>query len=195
MTTIVYHPEKFDAFKKGDEIALGFFFDQLNRVIYRYLQDKGADEDLAWEITVCAFNVAWERRSKYKNEQHLRASLYRIAYNKFINQKRRGKAWKRILKGYSEWVDEAVTIEEDEEIVRAHLIDQLHQAIAELPQQQRLAVRMVYLENMDYKTAAEMLEVEPQTVRNHCSAAKAKLKDKFGGLEFPFILFLIFLQL
>lgn len=57
----------------------------------------------------------------------------------------------------------------------------LHEAIAELPAEQREVVDLVFYHSWTHARIAELFQVDERTIRRHWKAAREALRMKFGG--------------
>jgi RNA polymerase sigma factor (sigma-70 family) len=132
------------------------------------------DSDIFGEAIQYAFLAIWMNLEKLTGPQ-AGAYIYRIALSA------NSKAWRnRIGKdgqipNVNLMRDPAASDFVDEETVAM-----VRKEIANLPQQQALAVVMRYIDQNDYRTIADKLNCAEDTARSHVSKAIASLREKLA---------------
>jgi RNA polymerase sigma-70 factor (ECF subfamily) len=135
------------------------------RVLLR--SDVGAD-DLVQECVLRALS----RTHLWQEGTNLRAWLFTILHNQFVNNFRRSAH-----RGRS--VDVSSLDEEKHQVPRQDKrleLRDLERALALLPEEQRTMVLLVGLEGMDYKSAAKVAGVQVGTVRSRVSRGREGLR-------------------
>lgn len=171
----------------GDDEAFRILFERHHRlvysVIYRHLGKQSSAEDLVQEAFLRVYRHAakWEPTAKFSTW------LYTVASNLCLNYKRdRARDKLRLVSGDEEDnplerlaaaeepdVD-AMDAEERSAMVRA--------AIAELPENQRMALILSRYENKPYEGIAEILGTTVAAVKSLNSRARATLREKLSKL-------------
>jgi RNA polymerase sigma-70 factor (ECF subfamily) len=142
--------------------------DALYNMAYRLTRNPEDAEDLIQE----AFFKAYKYYDKFEEGTNLKAWLFRIMKNSFINgyRKRQSQppesAFSDIEESFETAVsDEAGTIKNpEEEILESVLDEDVQQALDTLRDDYRMVILLVDLEGFSYKEAAEILEVPVGTV-------------------------------
>lgn len=141
--------------------------DNVRLQIRQIVRDEAAAEDVAQEV----FLKVWERAEQWRGEGSFRSWLMRIATNASLThlrkkQRRREERLDQTLQeSHEDWLVEEsdapdVLVERDEErrMVR--------QIVADLPEEKREAIRLVYDAEVDLRQAAEELGVPEGTVKS-----------------------------
>ena len=136
-------------------------------------------EDLAQTTVLKAF----ERFASFRVGTSCRAWMLRILRNTWIDSLRHRKVVGTVLAvdealvaapaeaGKTTWSNAADVLENfsDEQVIKA---------LAELPDDQRLALFLVDVEDMSHDEAAEIMNVAVGTVKSRTSRARAALRDR-----------------
>lgn len=152
------------------------------RVCWHYTGHRETAEDCAQE----AMLRIWRNLGNYRGECALESWVYRIAANCCMDWLRKKKR------------DQSVSIEpmteqgfdpadpspgtEDQAVVRDEQ-EQLREAIAQLPEDQREALILTQLEKIPYEEAARSLGVSEGTVKSRVNRAKNRLKEILAARE------------
>ncbi|PWJ40882.1 RNA polymerase sigma factor [Sediminitomix flava] len=139
--------------------------DKLFRLVYAYLYDKSAAEDLMQEVWI---NV-WESLSKYKGDAQLSTWLYRITVNTTISFNRSSTRKKDLNETYKK---EAFT--DDYDFEKDEQINMLMKAIHQLKEDERLVIGLV-LEDLSYKEISEVLGISVNNIGVKINRIKNKL--------------------
>jgi RNA polymerase sigma-70 factor, ECF subfamily len=115
---------------------------------------------------------ALSRRHLWQEGTDLRAWLFTILHNQFVNNFRRSARQGRS-------VDVSNLDEENHQVPRQDKrleLRDLDRALALLPEEQRTMVLLIGLEGMDYATAAKVAGVQVGTVRSRLSRGRQGLR-------------------
>jgi RNA polymerase sigma factor (sigma-70 family) len=128
-------------------------------------------EDLAQEAMVRVYE-RWQRVSEL---QAPAAYVYTIAVNLYRRRRRRRATfpWKRLAAGRGDR-------DQEDPVAQLALHDQLFAALAGLPEGQRDVVLLVDWFDLDSTSAAEVLGIEPPSVRSQLHRARRALQDVLG---------------
>jgi len=170
---------------KGDDEAFKLLFERHNRlawsVIYRQLGNVAASEDLVQE----AFLRVYRAAPKYEPSAKFSTWLYTVITNLCLNYKR-DRARDRLRLVGSEEDDggnameqlAAIEPDEHEQDDQQKRTQAVQQAIAELPENQRMALILSRYEEKSYEEVAEILGVTVAAVKSLTSRARTTLKEK-----------------
>jgi RNA polymerase sigma-70 factor (ECF subfamily) len=106
----------------------------------------------------------------------MRAWLFTILHNQYINQFRRLARERKAVSGGD---NEFREIHPPNQIGRLELRD-LDRALANLPEEQRLVILLIGLEGMPYKKIAEITGMPLGTVRSRLSRGREQLRYLMG---------------
>ena len=142
----------------------------------RYARALTGDSSAADDLVQDTLERAWRRLALWRTGSDLRAWLFTIMHNIFVNQLRsnpRKLAQALELPG-SEL--SLATPQEDRLILR-----DLNKALANLPHDQREVLLLIGLEQMTYEEAAEVLAVPLGTVMSRLSRGREQLRVIMSG--------------
>lgn len=160
--------------QQGDTVAFEQLLTQHAQFVYnlalRTVNVPQEAEDIAQE----AFVRVWRKLPQFRAEAHFRTWLYRIVINLCYNRLPRLKTELAALE-----TDE-IDIVDDEGVemglVSAETRQQLHAAIADLPESYRLLITLRHLQGMSYKEIAEATNMPLGTVKTGIFRARRELR-------------------
>ena len=166
-------------FLDGDKSA---FDDIMNEHFYklvlfidRYLSDICMAEDIAVDV----FTDLIVYRHRYNFKTNFKTYLYMLAGSRAIDCIRHN----RVLT--VEPLDENSASTERDELFDAVFEDErkkaLYGALDVLPDNMRVAIHLVYLEDMSYGQAAEVMHLSRKKIDNLLYGAKQKLRELLGN--------------
>jgi RNA polymerase sigma-70 factor (ECF subfamily) len=139
---------------------------------YSILRDRAAAEDLAQEV----FVKLWQALPRYDGRARLSTWIYAITRNAAISALRSRRRTASLS-------DPAVR-ERVEGIAAAPAAapgePELHRRIEALPEKQRQAVTLYYLDERPVEEVAEMMGLPANTVKTHLHRARASLAAALG---------------
>ena len=171
--------------KRGDREAFGLLVHRYRKplinFIYRFTTNPGESEDLAQEVFIKAFQSA----PKYEPKAAFSTWLYRIATNVTLNYLRDHKPrLSRSLDSDLEGEEGAPRpeIRDTRALVDAQLMErerviQIRQALASLPQNQRLAVVLTKYQELSLKDTGEILNCSETAVKSLIFRAYTTLRE------------------
>lgn len=131
------------------------------------------DPAMADDLVQMAVERALERRDQWREGTRLDAWVMRIMKNAWIDETRSRSRWGRVLEAEdagSNVADAAVAAPCDRDEAMA-----VEQAMARLPQDQRIAVALVLVEGLSYAEAAEVLDIPAGTLTSRLVRGRAAL--------------------
>ena len=159
--------------KHGDTDAYGELMrwhrDSVYRVAYAIIGDHDQAEDVVQE----AFMRAYEAMGRFDRKQRFAPWIERIAANYAISLKRQGGGRPQVSES---GVVQYAEGNPSESIAAQQLHSTIRQAITTLPRQQRLAISLFYLKDMDLLQTAEVLGCAVGTVKRYLHRARQKLE-------------------
>lgn len=170
---------------KGDDEAFKLLFERHNRlawsVIYRQLGNVAAAEDLVQE----AFLRVYRAAPQYEPSAKFSTWLFTVVTNLCLNYKRDRARDRLRLVGSEEdeqgnALDQLAAVEPDEheQDDRQKRTQAVKDAIAGLPENQRMALILSRYEEKSYEEVAEILGVTVAAVKSLTSRARTTLKEK-----------------
>ena len=168
----------------GDRQAIADLVSSQQRYVYSIAMTIVRDPDEAADLTQDAFIRLLRALGSYRGETKFTTWLYRLVVNLGIDRlRRRGAPPIRLDDDPSLDVasaepadDVPLVIERDEE---ARLV---REAVARLPDAQRLALTLHYFEDMRYEDVADVMGLPLNTVKSHIRRGKARLAEVLAPL-------------
>src|SRR5262249_22360853 len=141
----------------------------------RYARALAGDRSAADDLVQDTLERAWAKFHLYRRGTDLRAWLFTVMHNVYVNQLRSAKL-------------NAVLDEDMPELARPSreadglVLRDLDAAIRRLPPEQREVLLLVALEDMSYDSAAQALGIPIGTVMSRLARAREKLRAMLAGL-------------
>lgn len=179
------------AWQAGDESA----FDQLVEaysgqvwaLLTRFVHTPHAREDLVQEV----FLRVVRARDRYEPTARFSTWLYRIVFNLAINETQRADK-REIARGERATADDefardrmarmadASATEPAEDLARGDAVAAVRAAIAELPEQQRMAMILAKYDEMPYDEIGEVLGISEKAVKSLVHRARETLRERLA---------------
>jgi RNA polymerase sigma-70 factor (ECF subfamily) len=136
------------------------------KAAFSYLKNTADAEDITQEV----FLSLMQNQPEFKNEEHLKAWLIRVAINKCKNHLKSG--WFRS----NNPIPENISYLPNEQ-------SELLSTVLSLEVKYRLPIHLFYYEEYSIKEIAEILEEKEATIGTRLARGRKKLKDIIGGLD------------
>jgi RNA polymerase sigma-70 factor (ECF subfamily) len=167
-----------------EEVALPYLSALFNLAL-NLTRNRRDAEDLVQETYLRAFRFF----DSYRPGTHIKAWLFRILRNTFINRYRAAKIrpdeveLTRVEMGYEQAVDEEFVNQRQppspERIVMDGVLDEeIQEALADLPEEYRMVVLMALVEEMSYKEIAAALSIPLGTVMSRLHRGRKLLQGR-----------------
>jgi RNA polymerase sigma-70 factor (ECF subfamily) len=172
-------PAKPDAFESQTLEHL----DALYAVSCRLTKAPLDAEDLVQDTLVKAMRA----REQYEPGTNLKAWLFKILHNTFINKYRRGGLERVVLEGPNAdpladgWVSAAsmrALRDPESQVLRPLVQQEIHKALDELPEEFRLAVVLSDVEELSYKEIADVMGCPVGTVMSRLHRGRRLLQKR-----------------
>ena len=165
-------------FLNGDEAAFDNLMEELFRglvfFIDRYVHDTHAAEDIA----IDAFSDLIVHRHRYNFKVSLKTYLFMVGRSRALDYIRHRK-----IIDFSE-LSEAEGVSDEQSLEETVLADErkrtVNAALAKLPEDMRVAVHLIYFEEMTYEEAAKVMKKNRKQVDNLLYRAKKELRIILG---------------
>jgi len=141
----------------------------------RYARALAGDRVAADDLVQDTLERAWSKFHLYRRGTDLRAWLFTVMHNVYVNQRR---AARPVAQLDDEMVELAQPSRETEQLV----LRDLDLAIRRLPPEQREVLLLVALEDMSYDATASTLGIPIGTVMSRLARAREKLRAMLSGL-------------
>jgi RNA polymerase sigma-70 factor, ECF subfamily len=175
----------------GDRHAFSELVRRYERELYSYLARYLGDAEAAEDAFQAAFLQVHLKCESFEEGRRFRPWLYTIATNQAIDFQRRNRRH-RILsldRPHSSHGDDAGSISScmagadltpEETLSGQEDRQRIAEAVEELPESLREAVRLVYFQDLKYREAAEILGIPVGTVKSRLHAAMQKLSESWN---------------
>jgi RNA polymerase sigma-70 factor (ECF subfamily) len=183
-----------DTFKKGGPDALQSllkqFYSPLCLFAERLVADRAAAEDIVGE----SFIKLWNKRGDFESTQNIKAFLYITVRNACLNYLKQAKRDSLNQKQLA-----YLTGENEEfilnEMIRAEVLKEIMNEINNLPEQCGKVVKLAYLDGLQNKEVAKVLNISVHTVKNQKARAIQLLKTRLRDRDMlAFLLLCTFLR-
>ena len=167
-----------------DQSALGILYDQYGRLIYSIAVQILSDDVLAEEVTQDVFIQVWKKAATYDSSQgKVLTWLASIARHRAIDQFRhrrirpegRSVAWEDCCEDQS---DSSLSIEPG--MLDQETRQQIQQALASLPKDQREALSLAYFNGLTQQQIADHLGEPLGTIKTRVRLALQKMRSMLG---------------
>ena len=140
---------------------------RLRRLARALTRDVTAADDLVQ----IAIERALSRRDQWRPGTRLDSWVMRIMKNAWIDETRSRGRWRKVLDSEEAGVNVSDgSGQTDEQLAIA-------QAMANLPDEQRIAVALVLVDGLSYADAAEVLEIQPGTLNSRVVRGRMALME------------------
>ena len=173
------------ASQQGDlqafEALIGRYQRQIFSLIYQMTHDGEVVEDLAQDVFVAAFKAMKD----FKAKSSFFTWLYRIAINHCKNYLTSVSRAQKVEQRYQREQYAAEASENQEKnpqnmLLAKEFVIRMEQAIAALPDEQRVVLMLCEFEGRSYQEIAAVLECPIGTVRSRLSRARIALQEILG---------------
>jgi RNA polymerase sigma-70 factor (ECF subfamily) len=148
-----------------------------------------SDQDEAEEVVLESFRVLWDRVGTLDEaEPGLMAWLIRITRNRAIDRlrtRRRRAQRTELAHATGQLGDHAEPAREPDEAAQPgwHVHEAVHQALRDLPGDQRATIQLAYFEGLTHSEIAERLAIPMGTVKTRLRLAYGRLRTALKPLE------------
>ncbi len=182
--------ELIQSLQEQDEKAIVAFVQQFQESVFRICQSILFDVQDAEDATQESLMDAILHINDFHGDSSLRTWLFRIATNRslqLIRAKKRKKRFANIISLFGKETDsEPLQIEDvasnlEHQLENKTLSKTLKKGIQQLPEQQKIAFTLVYLNEHSYQETAEIMETTVKAVESLLSRAKKSLRTFLEG--------------
>ena len=168
------------AYQQGDSAAFETLYQRHKSNLFNYLfhscQNPSVVEDLAHDIWLSVIR----RAEHYQTTATFKTYLYRIAWHRLVDHWRKSSRDQQLDGEFDEmtYMKPETTSPEGEQTV---MVNQIREAIANLPNEQRIAF-LLKEEGFSQQEIADITEAKPETVKSRLRYANKALRH---ALEDP----------
>jgi len=170
--------------QRGDKEFFGVLIDRYEEKITRYARKFLSQYDDIKDIVQEVFIKAYVNIHSFDRRRRFSPWVYRIAHNEFVNAlKKRSK--ERIFSfDFDTFFISAAQDEMVEDVVsKRSVVRMLEQHLGALPQKYREPLILYYLEGIDYKEIADVLQIPISTVGVRLRRGKTILQEAINRLD------------
>jgi len=164
--------------RQGHWVPTGFTVEQLLAQIprlRRYARALTGSREAADDLVQDALERAWTKRALWRADSNLRAWLFAVMHNVFVNGVKRARPMASLDALNEEGNAEPVASNASAET--SATLREMSSALAQLPVEQRQVVLLVGLEQLTYAEAADVLEIPIGTVMSRLSRGRDRLRQ------------------
>lgn len=155
----------------GDNNAFDVLIKRYEFQMYRTALGIVKNPDTAKDITQIGFFKCWKKLNTYNPDYKFYSWLYRIIVNEALRHQRDSKNHSKLSLYHSDGNNPYLKLLKKEEL------KSLGKAIGALPTDYRLVIQLRHFEELSYKEIAEVLQIEPKTVKSRLYTARIQLRD------------------
>ncbi|MBZ5760462.1 MULTISPECIES: RNA polymerase sigma factor [Rhizobium] len=164
-----------DAIASEDDIRAGL--SQHLKRLWRYAIVLSRQRDVADDLVQATCVRALERAGQYDPGTRLDRWLFAILHSIWLNEVRSRRV--RMGQGFVE-ADEILVFDGAAQTETHLMAVQVMRKVQDLPEAQRTAVFLAYVEGLSYREVATVLDVPIGTVMSRLAAARAKLAENMA---------------
>ena len=142
--------------------------------LYRFVLKNIKDDDSAQDVVQEAFMRMWEKREEVNGEKS-KSYLFTTAYHLLIDNVRHQERFTKLDYTSHEFYDEATSYSD--------LQDILHQAVEQLPPDQKMVLLLRDYEGYSYQEIGQIAGLNESQVKVYIYRARLFLKKYIGRLE------------
>jgi RNA polymerase sigma-70 factor (ECF subfamily) len=165
--------------QRGDAAAQRALYETNVERVYRLAFRLSGRDDVAREMTQDAFVRAFQRLGEFRSESAFSTWLHTIAVSVTLNEVRRRKR----VHAREASLLEASSVEERQRPSDPIMRERIAEAVATLPDKQRMVFLMHDAEGFTHEEIATTLGVAVGTSKAQLSYARAKLRAALAGYE------------
>lgn len=175
---------------QGNSNNYRFLVEKYQQMVFRTCIGFVHNKDDADDLTQDTFIQAYQALKRFKGDSAFSTWLYRIAVNASLNKIRKSplnNILQRIenLTGRKNERETIVSVSSGEDpenmLIRQEQVDQVRQALDELPENQRTAIILSKYDDLSQKEIAEIMNTTEGAVEALLQRAKKNLRDKLSG--------------
>ncbi len=165
---------------KGEREALGRLAGALRPLICRWALVMTGDPNDAEDVAQQVLMKMMTSMEGFDGRSKVTSWVYRITRNASLDHQRRRKRERRLAEK-AEWLARAEAPRLDDpldDIEMNRTLRLIRTLLGELPMRQREVFDLVDLQGLEPKEAAELLEMNPNTVRVHLLRARRRMRSE-----------------
>jgi RNA polymerase sigma-70 factor (ECF subfamily) len=173
---MVTEKEILERLRKGDEKAFSQLVREHQKEVYMLALRILGDSEEALDVSQQVFIRALHGLRNFRGDASISTWLYKITYNLCLTQLKIRK-WKRFISFENEDIITAKADNAEQEIEKQEFKQNVRNAIAKLPPQQKAVFVMHHLEGLKLAQVAQIMKRELGTVKSLHFQAVRKLRE------------------
>lgn len=157
---------------EGDNKAFDLLVKRYELPMFRTALGILNNHEAAKEVTQAGFVKSWEKLHTFNPEHKFYSWLYRIIVNEALNTARNNK-YHSPLTLHKSGDDDPYT-----KVLKKEENEILTEAVNSLPELYKVVIQLRHFEELNYKEIAEVLDIEPKTVKSRLYTARLQLRKK-----------------
>ena len=164
---------------KGDESAFETFMDFYSTPLFHYAFGIIKNKETVEELISDVFMEVWKQRKTLLEIEHISGWLHTITYRKAISALRHASTIPlQINIEDIEYFNMSPIESPDEKMIKREEIDNLYQAIEELPSKCKHVFFLAKIDKLPYKEISNILNISVSTINYHIGFAMNSLKNR-----------------
>ena len=173
--------------KEQDETAFAEVFHLYKDMVHSLAHNMLTDKSEAMDVTQEVFLTLYRKIHQFRGECSLKTWLFRVTLNQAAN---RNRWWRRLCRQGSRSLSLSLNGENgglpdpkstqplpDRQVLSLEIRKALHEALRQLPYEQRAAVVLRDVSGMSYREIADMVGVRVGTVKSRIARGRGKLQE------------------
>ena len=165
-------------FLDGDESAFASIMEELFRGLVFFIDGFVRDTHAAEDIAIDTFSDLLVHKHRYNFKVSLKTYLYMVGRSRALDYIKHRKVIDFVELSEAHALADSAALEEI--VLADDRKRQVNAAIAKLPEDMRVAVHLVYFEQMSYEEAAKVMKKNRKQVDNLLYRAKKELRIILG---------------
>ena len=176
-------PQLIERFRQGDSYAFDALVGRHKERIFNLAYRMTGDADWAEDITVEVLLEVYASLPQFKNRAKFSTWLHRLAVNVCLEHLRARRSYPQPGGEPLEKYEAPASADPAEIAMNRDLAQHIAHAMQALPEAQRLAVIMYYLEERSCAEIAEILQIPLGTVQSRLARGRRLLRDELVADE------------
>ena len=138
----------------------------------RFCRWQCSNNDLAEDLTQETFLKVFKSLDQYRNSGHFKAWLFCVARSVCVDELRKGRI------EYEPDIDISEIGDEYDGIRHVEDEDEIHRLLSGLPDEQKEAIILHYMEGFSYREIGEIMNIPYRTAQSRVNLARKTLREK-----------------
>ena len=182
----VNHLDVIEACQRGDEDAFRVLFETHKDRVYSIALRYSGNSATAMDIAQDTFVKLLSNIQQFRGDSSFESWLYRLVVNMCLDYHRKSRRLLPMLDGALEGVLDSFRSPNESalhDLLRDEQTERVQQVVAQLPEEQRMAVVLRYTEGLSYEEIADVLGCRRGTVASRLNRAHKSLERRLSHLR------------